>query len=123
MMLATWGAVVYAGMVAAALPYFESCGFAFPQESGYSLPDWLVDTTSGATGVVMEDEAATDSAHAVDFASLWENSNWSRAYNKAHNNAIEALKAKPVDLHSVAMKGPGQLKALRTLFSYRMLSH
>jgi len=87
------------------------------------LPDWLVDTTSAATGVVLEDEAATASADAVDFASLWAKSDGSRAYNQAHGEAIEALKAKPFELHSLPTKGPGQLKALRTLLAYRMLTH
>merc|ERR1712129_275197 len=45
------------------------------------------------------------------------------AYSDAHSEAIAALKARPVDLHSLPTKGPGQLKALRTLLAYRMLTH
>jgi len=123
MMLAAGGAVIYAGTVSAARSHFESCGFAFPREGGYSFPDWLVDTTSGATGVVLDDEAATDPADAVDFASVWAKSEGCKAYGEALSEAMQALKANPVNLHSLPTTGPGQLKALRTLLTYRMLTH
>ncbi|CAE8656960.1 unnamed protein product, partial [Polarella glacialis] len=95
-----------------------ACGFPFPKEEGYSLPDWLVDTTSGATG-----EAVGEAKTQVDFAGLWAKSPSSEAYLKAHGEEVQRLKANPVNLKTLPTKGPGQLKALQTLLAYRMTKH
>ncbi|CAE8650677.1 unnamed protein product [Polarella glacialis] len=116
MMLQSGGAVVYSGMVTNVKDHFQACGFPFPQGQGYSLPDWLVDTTSGATG---EAEVKTQ----VDFAALWAKSPSSEAYLKAHGEEVQRLKASPVNLKTLPTKGPGQLKALQTLLAYRMMKH
>eukprot|EP00442_Polarella_glacialis_P052868 CAMPEP_0115067304 /NCGR_PEP_ID=MMETSP0227-20121206/11313_1 /TAXON_ID=89957 /ORGANISM="Polarella glacialis, Strain CCMP 1383" /LENGTH=614 /DNA_ID=CAMNT_0002453351 /DNA_START=69 /DNA_END=1913 /DNA_ORIENTATION=+ len=118
MMLQAGGAVVYSGMVMVkkVTDHFQSVGFPFPQGQGYSLPDWLVDTTSGATG-----DAEVKAI--VDFAELWAKSPSSEAYLKAHGEELQRLKANPVDLKTLPTKGPGQLKALHTLLAYRMVKH
>eukprot|EP00438_Fugacium_kawagutii_P019625 Skav232798 [mRNA] locus=scaffold614:310286:310642:+ [translate_table: standard] len=78
--------MVYAGPVADVKPYFVSCGFPFPEESiseqGYSLPDWLVDTTSGATGSLADPTDIENRETTADFATLWAKSNVSEAYTK-----------------------------------------
>ena len=53
------------------------------QEQGYSLPDWLVDTTSGATGATTDATEIEDGAPATaDFAAHWAKSKHSEAYSK-----------------------------------------
>lgn len=124
MMLQAGGAVVYAGQVCNVRSHFEASGFPFPEEKAYSLPDWLVDTTSGATGALLDSDALDDSKNvAPDFAVHWSNSPASEAYSKEHKETVDRLKASPVLLKALPQTGPGQLKALQTLLAYRMLTH
>jgi len=121
MMLQAGGAVVYAGMVSNVRSHFEACGCAFPEEKGYSLPDWLVDTTSGATGALTDSDEGK--AEEIDFAAQWSSSSARLAYDKEVKETVDRLKASPALLKNVFCNGPGQFKALRTLLSYRMLTH
>lgn len=126
MMLQAGGAIVYAGMVSNVRSHFEACGCPFPADKGYSLPDWLVDTTSGATGALTDSDAPGEGKAAdteIDFAVKWSSSAASTAYNKEVTETIDRLKANPALLKSFPNTGPGQFKALRTLLSYRMLTH
>jgi len=126
MMLQAGGAIVYAGMVSNVRSHFEACGCPFPADKGYSLPDWLVDTTSGATGALTDSDAPDEGKVAdteIDFAVKWSSSAASTAYNKEVTETIDRLKATPALLKSFPNTGPGQFKALRTLLSYRMLTH
>lgn len=120
MMLQAGGKVVYSGTVKFVRTYFESVGFAFPEDKQYSLPDWLVDTTSGASGAIEDD--AVDKA-SFDFAAAWAASESCHAARKEHDTAVSALKAKPMDLQLLSVRGPGQVHALRTLLAYRMSTH
>ncbi len=53
------------------------------QEQGYSLPDWLVDTTSGATGSLTDATEVEDGAAATaDFSAHWAKSTRSENYVK-----------------------------------------
>ncbi|CAK9067513.1 unnamed protein product [Durusdinium trenchii] len=135
MMLQAGGGMVYAGPVAEVKPYFVSCGFPFPEEwrimwltedeQGYSLPDWLVDMTSGATGAIM-DTAEVDgekALEATDFAAAWAKSEKSASYQKDFEATLAFLKAEPAPLKMLPSAGPGQLKALWTLLSYRTSTH
>ncbi|CAJ1389303.1 unnamed protein product [Effrenium voratum] len=124
MMLQAGGAMVYAGPVADVKNYFVTCGFPFPEEQGYSLPDWLVDTTSGATGATTDATEIEDGAPATaDFAAHWAKSKHSEAYSKEFEETLAKLKADPAPLKELPTSGPGQLKALRTLLSYRTSTH
>jgi len=124
MMLQAGGAMVYAGRVADVKSHFVHCGYPFPEEQGYSLPDWLVDTTSGATGSLTDADGAEDGAAATaDFAQLWLKSPASEAYSKDLNETFAKLKAEPLSLKTLPTSGPGQLHALKTLLSYRMTTH
>ena len=89
------------------------------QEQGYSLPDWLVDTTSGATGALTDSSELEDGAKPADFAALWAKSKISEAYAKEFDETLAKLKADPAPLKALPTSGPGQLKALWTLLSYR----
>ena len=124
MMLQAGGAMVYAGKVADVKSHFVHCGYPFPEEQGYSLPDWLVDTTSGATGSLTDADGAEDGAAATaDFSQLWLKSPASEAYSKDLNETFAKLKAEPLSLKTLPTSGPGQLHALKTLLSYRMSTH
>eukprot|EP00434_Breviolum_minutum_P019639 symbB.v1.2.017319.t1/scaffold1341.1/size124323/10 len=113
LMLQAGGAMVYAGAVSEVKPYFVSCGFPFPEEQGYSLPDWLVDTTSGATGSLTDATEVEDGAAATaDFSAHWAKSTRSENYVKELDEAL-----------ALPTSGPGQLKALWTLLSYRTSTH
>lgn len=53
------------------------------QEQGYSLPDWLVDTTSGATGSLTDATEVEDGAAATaDFSAHWAKGTRSENYVK-----------------------------------------
>lgn len=123
MMLAAGGAMVYAGEVSKVRAHFEALSFPFPQEIGYSLPDWLVEVTSGTQSQELEDEKAFGEAQPPDFASLWTASESSSIYMAEHSKKVSQLKASPADLHQLPDAGPGQMKALQTLLAYRMTTH
>merc|ERR1712232_1180402 len=75
LMLQSGGRIIYNGQVSGVRAYFEGQGHKFPEEIGYSLPDWLVDTTSGACGnlqVSTLDQAEAEVS--TDFAMQWEKS-------------------------------------------------
>lgn len=114
-MLHSGGRTIYRGDASGARPYFESQGFTMAAEVGYSVPDWLVDTTSVPDG----DSEGT----VTDFAALWEKSEACAACNKAHEDVLTAAKNQAQDLSKVRSDGPGQLWALRTLLAYRMRAH
>ena len=124
MMLQAGGAMVYSGKVADVKSHFVHCGYPFPEEQGYSLPDWLVDTTSVATGSLTDAEGVEDGAAATaDFAKLWASSPACEAYGKELQETLAKLKAEPVALKALPTSGPGQLHALKTLLEYRMTTH
>jgi len=51
------GAVVYAGPVTEAQPYFTECGLgSIPKGGLFSLPEWLVDISSGADAASLQDK-------------------------------------------------------------------
>jgi len=114
LMLRPGGRIIYSGPVGGARPYFEALGNTFPD--GYSLPDWLVDTTSGSAG---NDDSQSDEAQ--DFAAVWEKSDACGAEAAKQTKRIADLKAKPEDVQT--LPPPGQLHALRTLLAYRMTTH
>lgn len=123
-MLQSGGRVIYSGSISDVKPYFVSQGFPFPEEQGYSLPDWLVDTTSGFSGVIEGDGTASGSLKAeFDFAGAWANSEASTKEKNAHEEIVKVAKASPSDFHTLPTTGPGQLHALRTLLAYRMSTH
>merc|ERR1711937_1065840 len=70
LMLQQGGRVVYRGTVSSVQQYFESQGHIFPG-NGYSLPDWLVEVTSGATSESLS-ESIEDGKSDVDFAAIWQ---------------------------------------------------
>jgi ABC-type multidrug transport system ATPase subunit len=119
LMLQQGGRVVYTGTVGSVQPYFEAQGRKFPG-NGYSLPDWLVEVTSGATG---EDTSVEDAQSAVDFAAAWESSAQGTASVKQIKDRVDALKSASDSGNSLVSRGPGQLKALQTLLAYRMTTH
>jgi len=123
LMLQGGGQVIYNGSVANVRAHFEAMGSVFPEEKSYSLPDWLVDTTTEATGKLADADAEANATPAKDFAALWRMSEGSAAAGKDHTELVTALKAAPADLKSFPTKGPGQLKALKTLLAYRMTTH
>mmetsp|Transcript_90019 Transcript_90019/g.280168 ORF Transcript_90019/g.280168 Transcript_90019/m.280168 type:complete len:621 (+) Transcript_90019:92-1954(+) len=118
LMLQAGGRIIYDGPVEAARAHFEATGHAFPEHKGYSIPDWLVDTTCGQGG----DTLGQPSKEPVDFAKLWEDQK-AGLRAKERQSAVAALKSSPTDLKSLPMRGPGQLWALRTLLAYRMSTH
>jgi len=120
MMLAAGGAMVYAGEVSKVRDHFEALSYPFPKEVGYSLPDWLVEITSGTQSQEAEDEKDPE---APDFVSLWANSEASKAFVADHSKMVSQLKDSPADLRQLPDSGPGQLKALQTLLAYRMTTH
>jgi ABC-type multidrug transport system ATPase subunit len=129
LMLQQGGRVVYRGAVGSVQQYFESNGLKFPG-NGYSLPDWLVEVTSGATseslnalGDVDKSTNAEDVKSAVDFAAAWESSAKSKACDKEIKDRVDALKAASSSASTLNSRGPGQLKALQTLLAYRMSTH
>mmetsp|Transcript_90016 Transcript_90016/g.280160 ORF Transcript_90016/g.280160 Transcript_90016/m.280160 type:complete len:621 (+) Transcript_90016:92-1954(+) len=117
-MLQAGGRLIYDGPVADARAHFESMGNAFPEDKGYSLPDWLVDTTSGPGGEALDQP----DKEPMDFATFWEEKKAGQRA-EARRNAVAALKSSPADLKSLPTKGPGQLWALWTLLAYRMSTH
>jgi ABC-type multidrug transport system ATPase subunit len=119
LMLAPGGSVIYSGSRAVVRSHFENSGYKFPDEVGYSLPDWLVDTTGGASGESCDAEA-TD---LTDFASVWKDSVAGAAFVKLHSSRVEALKAAPADIKNLPTAGPGQVRALGTILAYRMTAH
>jgi ABC-type multidrug transport system ATPase subunit len=120
-MLQSGGLAIYSGPVAGVRPHFEAVGFPFPKEPGYSLPDWLVDTTSGgALGSEGKDEK---DASETDFAALWTNSEAAKAEKAMVESRLSALRGAPADVNSLPTTGPGQLHALKTLLAYRMVTH
>jgi len=124
LMLQGGGRIIYNGAIGDVRGHFEGIGHSFPQEKGYSLPDWLVDTTSGATGQ-MEGEGLSEGAAAegTDFAAAWDKCDACAAVRKAHAENVAALKSSPADLQALPTSGPGQVHALRTLLAYRMTTH
>lgn len=124
MMLHSGGRIIYSGQVSGARSYFEAQGHKFPEEIGYSLPDWLVDITSAPSHdmrMTMVDGAGEEST--VDFASPWEKSEACAVQASNLAATISTLKASPADLNSLPTRGPGQLYAFRTLLAYRMSTH
>jgi ABC-type multidrug transport system ATPase subunit len=126
-MLHAGGKVVYSGEVANVRQHFESsCGVSFPQDQGYSLPDWLVDMTSGALGGASSSDIDADAENgtaATDFGTVWSNSEACKVYHETHQKVVSESKGAPQDLKALPTTGPGQLKALRTLLAYRMSTH
>jgi len=118
-MLQSGGCTIFSGPVSLAVPHFAALGHTFPEGQGYSLPDWLVDTTSDATGQVAEDETTA----ASDFAGMWASSEIGAAWTKSNQERVLALKLSPADLNMFPTRGPGQLRALRALLAYRMKAH
>jgi ABC-type multidrug transport system ATPase subunit len=121
LMLQQGGRVVYRGTVDAVKEYFESMGQSFPG-NGYSLPDWLVELTSGATSESLCKNVENDQS-LVDFAAAWDSSEKGKASDKKVKDRVSALKSASSSASSLATRGPGQLKALKTLLAYRMVTH
>lgn len=117
-MLQAGGRIIYNGEVADARGHFEAAGHAFPAEKGYSLPDWLVDTTCGHGADAMDQSEKEP----TDFAKVWDETKASERA-QAHASTVAGLKAGPMDIKSLPARGPGQLHALRTLLAYRMTTH
>eukprot|EP00747_Dinoflagellata_sp_TGD_P183521 gnl/TRDRNA2_/TRDRNA2_38445_c0_seq1.p1 gnl/TRDRNA2_/TRDRNA2_38445_c0~~gnl/TRDRNA2_/TRDRNA2_38445_c0_seq1.p1 ORF type:complete len:634 (+),score=111.22 gnl/TRDRNA2_/TRDRNA2_38445_c0_seq1:94-1995(+) len=116
-MLQAGGRLIYTGTVPQVRPYLEGEGFKFPV--GYSLPEWLVDITSGGTG-----DSASGAAVAAEqknFAEVWLASDLGKSAAKQHPEVVASQKASPSQVR--ATPGPGQLHALRTLVGYRMTTH
>lgn len=122
LMLQGGGRIIYSGSIAHVKEHFQAHGHHFPEEKGYSLPDWLVDTTSGASQEELEAQA-DNATPAMDFAAVWATSQAHALDKKAQADVIASLKANPVNLHTVPTTGPGQVHALRTLLAYRMGTH
>lgn len=78
-----------------------------------------MDTTSGATGALPDGSELEDGEKPLDFAALWAKSKSSEAYAKGFHETLAKLKADPAPLKALPTSGPGQLKALWTLLSYR----
>lgn len=115
LMLQQGGRVIYRGAVQSVQEYFESQGHKFPG-NGYSLPDWLVETTSGFDVNSYEN-------FETDFAAAWDKSELGKASVKKVKERVDALKAASGSATPLTTCGPGQLKALKTLLSYRMTTH
>jgi len=116
-MLHAGGRTVYRGAVSGVKPYFELQGFQMPADVGYSIPDWLVDITTVSTA---DDETT---AAAIDFGALWEKSDACAKCAGSHAETVTALQKQQQDFSLAAKGGPGQIWALRTLLSYRMVAH
>mmetsp|Transcript_15167 Transcript_15167/g.39028 ORF Transcript_15167/g.39028 Transcript_15167/m.39028 type:complete len:620 (-) Transcript_15167:218-2077(-) len=127
LMLQGGGKTIYSGPVKGVKEHFVSQGHKFPEEVGYSLPDWLVDTTSGGASPQEIDAtpkvADGEEAACADFAAQWLSSDAYATFVEQQRQATEDLKANPADVASLPTRGPGQLKALRTLLAYRMTTH
>jgi len=122
-MLQCGGHLIYSGTIQEVRDYFESLSFKFPDDGSSSLSEWLVNVASdaGAGGPRVSVEALADSS--TDFAELWKGSERGAECAKTHLEIITRLKESPADVKSIPGSGPGQLHALRTLLSYRMLAN
>eukprot|EP00746_Dinoflagellata_sp_MGD_P108399 gnl/MRDRNA2_/MRDRNA2_46302_c0_seq1.p1 gnl/MRDRNA2_/MRDRNA2_46302_c0~~gnl/MRDRNA2_/MRDRNA2_46302_c0_seq1.p1 ORF type:complete len:626 (-),score=111.00 gnl/MRDRNA2_/MRDRNA2_46302_c0_seq1:91-1968(-) len=125
LMLQQGGRVVYRGAVNAVQDYFESLGQSFP--GNHSLPDWLVEITSGE-----KSEALYKMTEApIDFAAAWDMfnskskdlSDKQKLGDQAIRDRVSALKSQAKTANTLTTHGPGQLKALKTLLAYRMTTH
>ena len=106
------GKVIYAGAVSAAAAYFEKVTAQRPPTGFFSLPEYLVDLTSG--------DRVASSTSTVDLAAAWESSEQcakARLFAKPSSSGEAAI---PLEVPAAM---PGPLKQLATLLRFRMVCH
>lgn len=128
MMLQSGGQLAYVGAVDASQSFFEKQGYPF--DGKFSLPDWLVEITSGnmsADGVVsystFSKADAPEAVEARDFSETWKNSEEASKVAENLSTTIQTLKGTPQDVDAAMTGGGSQLHALKTLLAYRGVAH